>query len=83
MATITIKITLYDHTRCAEVTLQDSLTVRSLVFECERRWQLGNSDVFALRDMTRNRRLFEGESLSTAGVYTGTELQVFPLVEGG
>jgi hypothetical protein len=83
MATITIKVTTHDQRRCAEVTLPDSLTVGALVFECQKRWQLGHSEAFALRDIGRSRRLLEEESLSTAGVRTGTELQVFPLVEGG
>lgn len=83
MATITIKIMTHDRGRCAEVTLPDSLTVGDLVFQCQKRWQLDRSEAFAMRDMARNRRLTEEESLSTAGVRTGTELQIFPLVEGG
>lgn len=83
MATITIKIMTHDRSRCAEVMLPDSLTVGALVFQCQKRWQLDHSEVFAVRDMARNRRLTEEESLSSAGVHTGTELQIFPLVEGG
>lgn len=83
MATITIKIMTHDRNRCAEVTLADSLTVADLVFECQRRWQLGQMEMFALRDMARNLRLTEEQSLSSAGVCTGAELQIFPLVEGG
>jgi hypothetical protein len=83
MATITIKIMTHDRSRWAEVTLPDSLTVGDLVFQCQKRWRLDHSEVFAVRDMARNKRLEENDSLSTAGVCTGTELQVFPLVEGG
>jgi WXG100 protein secretion system (Wss), protein YukD len=83
MATITIKIMTHDRNRCAEVTLPDSLTVGALVFECQKRWQFDRTEVFALRDMGRNLRLTEEQSLSTAGVCTGAELQIFPLVEGG
>jgi WXG100 protein secretion system (Wss), protein YukD len=83
MSTITIKIMTHDRSRCAEVTLPDSLTVGALVFQCQKRWQLDRSEIFAVRDVGRNRRLEEDDSLSTAGVTTGTELQIFPLVEGG
>lgn len=83
MATITIKIMTHDRSRCAEVTLPDSLTVGDLVFQCQKRWQLDHSEVFAVRDMGQNSRLEENDSLSTAGVRSGTELQIFPLVEGG
>ncbi len=83
MATITIKIMTHDRSRCAEVTLPDSLTVSALVYQCQKRWQLDHSESFAVRDLLRNRRLTEDDSLSSAGVSTGTELQIFPLVEGG
>src|SRR5579864_5252892 len=83
MATITIKVMTHDRSRCAEVTLQDSLTVASLVFQCQKRWQLDHNEIFAVRDLSRNNRLEETDSLSTAGVRSGTELQIFPLVEGG
>ena len=83
MATITIKIMTHDRSRCAEVTLPDSLTVGDLVFQCQKRWRLDHAEIFAVRDMARNKRLEENDSLSTAGVCTGAELQVFPLVEGG
>lgn len=83
MATITIKIMTHDRSRCAEVTLPDSLTVAALVFQCQKRWDLDRSEVFAVRDLGRNNRLEEDDSLSSAGVRTGTELQIFPLVEGG
>lgn len=83
MATITIKVMTHDRNRCAEVTLPDSLTVGALVFECQKRWQLDQTEMFAVRDMARNVSLTEEQSLSTAGVRTGAELQIFPLVEGG
>lgn len=83
MATITIKITTHDRSRCAEVTLPDSLTVGALVFQCQKRWQLDHTEIFAVRDLNRNSRLEETDSLSTADVRSGTELQIFPLVEGG
>jgi hypothetical protein len=83
MAIITIRIMTHDRSRCAEVTLPDSLTVGSLVFQCQKRWQLDGTESFAVRDLSQNRRLMEDDSLSTAGVCMGTELQIFPLVEGG
>lgn len=83
MATITIRIMTYDRSRCAEVTLPDSLTVGALVDQCRKRWQLDHAEIFAVRDLQRNTRLDEDNSLSTSGIVTGTELQIFPLVEGG
>ena len=83
MATITIRIMTHDRSRCAEVTLPDSLTVGELVEQCRPRWQLESSEVYAVRLMGQNRRLQEGDSLSRCGVANGAELQLFPLVEGG
>ena len=83
MAIVTLKIMTHDRSRCAEVTLPDSLTVGALVDECRKRWQLDHAEIFAVRDLRQNRRLDEDDSLSTSHVCTGTELQIFPLVEGG
>ena len=83
MSVITITITTYDRSRCAEVTLPDSLTVGNLLDQCRKRWQLDSSEIFAVRHVQRNARLSENDSLSTSGVASGMELQIFPLVEGG
>jgi hypothetical protein len=83
MSVITITITTYDRSRCAEVTLPDSLTVGVLLDQCRKHWQLDAEAIFAVRHVQRNARLCEDESLSTSGVATGMELQIFPLVEGG
>lgn len=83
MSTITIAITTYDRSRCAEVTLPDSWTVGAVLDQCSKRWQLDSSQIFAVRHVQRNARLNESDSLSTSGVSTGMELQIFPLVEGG
>lgn len=83
MSIITIRITTHDRSRCAEVTLPDSLTVGELVDQCRPRWQLDSSDVYAVRLIGQNRRLQEGASLLASGVRRGMELQLFPLVEGG
>jgi hypothetical protein len=83
MSVVTIKIATHDRSRCAEVTLPDSLTVGALVEECRKRWHLEYSEVFAVRHMQSNMRLDEDNSLSTSGVFSGHELQIFPLVEGG
>lgn len=83
MAIITIRIMTHDRSRCAEVTLPDSLTVATLVDQCRKKWQLDHADIFAVRDLHRNTRLAEDDSLSTSGIATGAELQIFPLVEGG
>ena len=83
MSVITITLTTYDRSRCAEVTLPDSLTVGALLDQCRKRWQLDSAEIFAVRHVQRNARLSENDSLSTSGVVTGMELQLFPLVEGG
>ncbi|PYP93567.1 MAG: hypothetical protein DMG65_00335 [Candidatus Angelobacter sp. Gp1-AA117] len=83
MSVITITLTTYDRSRCAEVTLPDSLTVGALLDQCRKRWQLDSAEIFAVRHVQRNARLSENDSLSTSGVVTGMELQIFPLVEGG
>lgn len=83
MAIITIRIMMHDRSRCAEVTLPDTLTVGALVDQCRKKWQLDYAEIFAVRDLRSNRRLDESNSLSTSCVATGTELQIFPLVEGG
>ena len=83
MAIVSIKIMTHDRSRCAEVTLPDSLTVGALVDQCRKRWQLDHAEIFAVRHMEQNKRLDEDDSLSTSGVCSGTELQIFPLVEGG
>ena len=83
MSVITITITTYDRSRCAEVTLPDSLTVGAVLDQCRKRWQLDHAEIFAVRHLEQNKRLDEDDSLSTSGVCTGTELQIFPLVEGG
>ena len=83
MSVITIMITTYDRSRCAEVTLPDSLTVGAIIDQCRKRWQLDPAAIFAVRHVQRNARLSENDSLCTSGVATGMELQIFPLVEGG
>jgi hypothetical protein len=83
MAIITIRIMTHDRSRCAEVTLPDSLTVGELVDQCRPRWQLESSEVYAVRLIGQNRRLYEDDSLLASGVSGGMELQLFPLVEGG
>ena len=83
MSVITITLTTYDRSRCAEVTLPDSLTVGALLDQCRKRRQLDSAEIFAVRHVQRNARLSENDSLSTSGVVTGMELQIFPLVEGG
>jgi len=83
LSVITITVTTYDRSRCAEVTLPDSLTVGDILDQCRKRWQLDPSEIFAVRHVQRNVRLDEDDSLSTSGVATGMELQIFPLVEGG
>ena len=83
MSIITIKIMAHDRSRCAEVTLPDSLTVGALVEQCRQRWQLDSSEAFAVRLVGQNRRLDEDHALSSCAVANGSELQIFPLVEGG
>ena len=83
MSSISIRVMTHDRSRYAEVTLPGSISVGSLVKECQKRWNLDRAEIFAVRDLSRNTRLDEEDSLSAAGVLNGAELQIFPLVEGG
>jgi hypothetical protein len=80
--TITITISLYDASRRAEVTLPTSMSVGDLMDQCSRRWSLPHAS-FVFRLIGSDELLLEGESLRLAGVRDGTELQIYPILEGG
>jgi hypothetical protein len=72
-----------DKTRKAQVSLPDTMTVGELVALCKNKWTLPASEDFAVRDAKRNVQLDSRQSLSKAGVTSGTELEVYPLLEAG
>jgi hypothetical protein len=80
---ITVGLATADKTRKAQVTLPGTMTVGELVSLCKQRWNLPASEDFAVRDAKRNVQLDAKQSLATAGVTTGAELEVFPLLEAG
>lgn len=82
MQTVSVFLAMYDRSRRAEVTLPASMTVGELMEQCEKRWSLPE-DSFVVRDVQRNRLLLEHETIADAGIESGSELQIFPLVEGG
>ena len=82
MATISIIVSMYDRSRRAAVTLPVSTSVEALMAECSRHWALP-ADSFVFRILGSNRLLIEGDGLWEAGVDSGSELQIFPIAEGG
>jgi hypothetical protein len=82
MPNVSIQLSMYDRSRRAEVTLPDSTMIGELMDQCQMRWSLP-ADSFAIRDVRRNRLLPEHQSIAEAGIDGGSELQIFPLVEGG
>jgi hypothetical protein len=82
MEMLTITISMYDRSRRATVTLPAEVTIGELMEQCSTRWQLPRQS-FIFRNIVSNELLLESDSLWTAGVRDGAELQVFPIVEGG
>ena len=82
MPNVSIFLSMYDRSRRAEVTLPDSITIGELMQQCQKRWSLPE-DSFVIRDVRRNRLLLEQETITHAAIENGSELQIFPLVEGG
>jgi hypothetical protein len=80
--TITITIALFDASRKAEVTLPDDMSVGDLMDQCSSRWSLPQS-TFLFRLLGTDELLLEGESIRSAGVHDGAQLQVYPILEGG
>jgi len=82
MNTISIIVSMYDRSRRAAVTLPSATTVGELMEQCSTRWALPATS-FVFRNVGSNELLLETESLWEAGVRDHTELQIFPIVEGG
>jgi hypothetical protein len=76
-------ISTADRSRRAEVTLPTSTTVDTLLAECRKNWALPTGEDFAVRDTRQNVQLRGKDTLGSAGVADGTELQLFPLLEAG
>lgn len=81
--TLTISLSTADKTRKAQVSLPDTMTVGELVALCKQKWTLPTSEDFAVRDAKRNVQLDSRQSLAKAGISSGTELEVYPLLEAG
>jgi hypothetical protein len=82
MPTLSITVSMYDRSRRAAVTLPSETTVGELMEQCSTRWQLPQKS-FVFRNVDSNELLLEESSLWAEGVREGTELQIFPIVEGG
>jgi hypothetical protein len=82
MNTICITVSMYDRSRLAAVTLSGSTTVGELMEQCSARWALPATS-FVFRNVGSNELLLESDSLWEAGVRDRSELQIFPVVEGG
>jgi molybdopterin converting factor small subunit len=79
---LSITISMYDRSRRAAVTLPAAVTVGELSAQCCERWKLPPAG-FVLRNVGSNELLVEDETLWDSGVRDGSELQIFPMVEGG
>lgn len=80
---ISITLVTADKAKKAQVSLPDSTTVAGLIEACKKNWALPQTEDFAVRDPKRNVQLSTKDSLATAGVTNGTELEVYPLLEAG
>ena len=80
---VTLTLSTADGTKKAQVSLPVSTTVGDLIKACKRNWSLPETEDFALRDPARNVQLNSKETLASAGIASGAELQVYPLLEAG
>jgi hypothetical protein len=80
---ITITLVTADRAKKAQVTLPEETTVAGLIDACKKNWALPQTEDYAVRDPKRNVQLNTKDSLASAGVANGTELEVYPLLEAG
>ena len=80
---VTLTLATADGTKKAQVSLPVSTTVADLLKACKKNWSLPEGEDFALRDPSRNAQLNSKETLASAGIANGAELQVYPLLEAG
>jgi hypothetical protein len=80
---ISITLVTADKARKAQVSLPSDTSVASLIEACKKNWALPLTEDFAVRDPKRNVQLSTKDSLATAGITNGAELEVYPLLEAG
>jgi hypothetical protein len=80
---ISITLVTADKSKKAQVSLPSDTTVAALVEACKKNWVLPSSEDFAIRDPQRNVQLNTKETLASAGISDGKELEVYPLLEAG
>ena len=80
---ISITLVTADKSKKAQVSLPSDTTVAALVEACRKNWALPSSEDFAIRDPQRNVQLSTKETLASAGISNGKELEVYPLLEAG
>ncbi len=80
---ITIDVQSADKSKKARVTLPATTPISELLEACRKNWSLPSSEDFAIRDSARNVQLNPRDTLASAGVISGSILEVFPLLEAG
>lgn len=80
---IAITIRTADGTKKAEVKLAPSMTVASLITECQKRWALPTPPDWALMDRSRSQQLLAKQTLAEAGVADGATLEMQHLSDAG
>ena len=80
---ISITLVTADKGKKAQVSLPSDTTIAALVEACKKNWALPHSEDFAIRDPQRNVQLNTKDTLASAGISNGKELEVYPLLEAG
>ena len=80
---ISITLVTADKAKKAQVSLPSDTTVAALVESCKKNWALPQSEDFAIRDPQQNVQLNSKDTLASAGISNGKELEVYPLLEAG
>ena len=80
---ISITLVTADKGKKAQVSLPSDTTIAALVEACKKNWALPQSEDFAIRDSQRNVQLNTKDTLASAGISNGKELEVYPLLEAG
>ena len=80
---ITITLVTADKAKKAQVSLPSDTTVAGLIESCKKNWALPATEDFAIRDPQNNVQLSTKDTLASAGISNGTQLEVYPLLEAG
>jgi len=73
----------HDSSRVADVTVPSDMTTQQLIETCTERWKLLSDREYAIVCERLHRQLPPREPLGAAGVQTGDEVVVYPLLEAG